>query len=238
MGVADFIAATVVVVLGSVLQAASGVGAGFMMAPLLALIDLSLVPGPLIFASLSLSGIMAYRERGAIDSKYLPALMLGMVPGCLLGASVLSSVPSEKLGIVFGTVILFAIVITAAGLRIPLARWTAVVAGSLSGAMGTSAGMGAAPVALLYQEQSGPRVRSTLALLYTLAATVMVIILAAFGQFAGQEVRAGLLLVPGFLLGYWIANRFTPRLGGTASRVAVLTVSALAAATLITRSLQ
>ncbi len=103
--------------------------------------------------------------------------------------------------------------------------------------MGTSSGMGAPPLALLYQRRSGPEVRSTLALLYTAAAMLMVLVLVAFGRFAAKEAVAGLLLMPGFLIGYVAANRLTPRLDGRGSRVAVLAVSGAAAIALLIRSL-
>lgn len=237
MAPTEFIAATLAVALGSIVQAASGVGAGFIMAPLLALIDLSLVPGPLIFGSLSLSGIMAYRERGAIDVEHVPIILAGLVPGSILGAWLLASVPIDSLGLVFGSVILVAIAITVSGPDFRLSWTAAIASGALSGVMGTSSGMGAPPLALLYQKRSGSVVRSTLALLYTAAAMLMVLVLVAFGRFAAKEAVAGLLLVPGFLIGYLAANRFTPRLEGRGSRVAVLAVSGAAAIALVIRSL-
>jgi uncharacterized membrane protein YfcA len=237
MATPEFVAATLAVALGSIVQAASGVGAGFIMAPLLALIDLSLVPGPLIFGSLSLSGIMTYRERGAIDVEHVPIILGGLLPGSVLGAWLLTSIPVGALGVVFGSVILAAIAITVSGFDLPLSKSTAVACGALSGVMGTSSGMGAPPMALLYQRRGGPQVRSTLALLYTASATLMVLVLIAFRRFTPHDAVAGLLLVPGFLIGYLAANRFTPRLDGRGARIAVLGVSGAAAIVLVLRSL-
>ena len=45
--------ATLAISLGAALQASTGLGAGMVSFPLLALISLDLVPGPLIFASFS-----------------------------------------------------------------------------------------------------------------------------------------------------------------------------------------
>jgi len=67
MELIDFIAATLAVIAGSVVQVASGVGGGFIIVPLLAWVDIGLVPAPLLFASLSLSGLMAAREWHAVD---------------------------------------------------------------------------------------------------------------------------------------------------------------------------
>ena len=237
MSLADFVAATLAIALGSLVQAASGVGAGFLMVPMLAFIDLSLVPGPMIFGSLSLSSIMAWRERGAIDNQHLTPMCLGLVPGCALGAWILSIVPGDRLGIVFAIVILLAIALTLAGLDIRLTRLTALAAGGISGTMGASSGIGAPVLAILYQHTSGSSVRSTLALIYTVASLIILVMLAAFGRFGVNGILTGIALMPGFLIGYWIANRFRHRLSQRATRPLVLSVSGAAAIALLIRSL-
>jgi len=236
MNTAELAAATAAVILGSVVQVASGVGGGFIIVPLLAWIDLRLVPGPVIFASLSLSMIMAIRERHAIDWRHLRSTMLGILPGAALGTWILTAVSPERLGIVFGIVVLLAIVLTAVGPRLTLTRATAIFAGIVAGAMGASSGIGAAPLAIVFQNQPGPQLRSTLAAIYVAAAVLMLAILFGFGRFGLPEVQSGLLLVPGFLIGFWLAQRFATRLGQLGSRGPVLAVSAAAAVLLIVRS--
>lgn len=237
MSLLTLLAASLAVALGSIVQAASGVGAGFLMVPLIAWIDLRLLPGAMICGSLALSGIMAWRERGAIDRYNLPVLFLGILGGSVVGAWILSRVPAGQLGIVFGTVILLAVALTASGLNIPLNRTSALVSGTISGAMGASSGIGAPMLAIFYQHQSGPTVRATLALLYTGASLMILVILALFGQFDATDLVHGIALMPGFLFGYWLANRWRHRLVGLGSRGPVLVVSALAAVTLILKSL-
>lgn len=233
----EFVAATATIAIGSIVQAASGVGAGFLMVPMLAFIDLGLVPGPLIFGSLVLSGIMAWRERGAIDSDNLAPMFMGLLPGCALGAWIISIVPADQLGIVFAIVILLGIAVTTSGLDLPLNRLSAVVAGGVAGTMGASSGIGAPVIAILYQHASGARVRSTLALIYTFASLLILVALAVFGRFGGAEMLSGLALMPGFLAGYWVANRLRHRLDQLASRPVVLSVSTAAAIALLIRSI-
>jgi uncharacterized membrane protein YfcA len=237
MSLIEFAAATLAVILGSVVQVASGVGGGFVIVPILAWVDLSLVPAPMIFASLSLSGLMAFRERHSIDWEHVPITLVGLVPGSLFGAYILSSVPAPKLGVVFGTVILLGILITGSGIELRRTRTTAAVSGALSGAMGTSSGIGAPLLALFYQKEKGARVRATLAVLYTGASILILIILFGFGQFSADDTRSGARLIPGFLIGYWVANHFTVHIDQSGTRVAVLCVSGAAAIALIVRSL-
>ena len=237
MTLIEFVAATLAVLLGSVVQVASGIGGGFVIVPLLALVDLNLIPAPLIFASLSLSGLMAVRERAAVDWGHIPITLLGLIPGSILGAYVLSSVPQANLGVVFGVVIMIGILLTVSGLHVPLTRLTALVSGALSGAMGTSSGIGAPLLAILYQNESGPKVRATLAVLYCGASILILLILLSFKQFSMAHALAGFQLMPGFVLGYWVANYFTPHIDRGGTRIAVLGVSAAAATLLIVRSL-
>jgi len=232
-----FVAATLAVATGSILQAASGVGAGFIIVPMLALIDLSLVPGPVVFGSLALSGIMLWRERGAVDRARLAPLLAGLALGALTGGWILATVPDERLGIVFCGVLLAAIGLSIGGLRVPLNRASAAAAGWLGGAMGASTGAGAAPLALLYQGEAGPRIRATLALLYSLASLFILATLVAFEEFGVAEARDGALLMPGNVLGYFIANRFRHRFEGRATRPVVLGIALAAAVLLIVRSL-
>ena len=236
MALTEFIAANLAVIAGSVVQAASGVGGGFIIVPLLAWIDLDLIPAPILFASLSLSGLMAAREWHAVDWHYIPVILGGLVPGSLFGAWILASVPLQNLGMVFGCVILLAIIVTASGWHIPLNRVTGAFTGALSGTMGTSSGIGAPPLALLYQDQPGSRIRATLAVIYTGATLIMLVMLFGFGEFGAGEVQSGLLLIPGFVLGYWLANRWTLPVGQGHARIAVLLVSGVAAVALILRS--
>ncbi len=236
MGAAEFAAATLAVVSGSVVQVVSGVGGGFLIVPLLAWIDVSLVPVPLIFSSLALSALMAVRGRSLVDWQYIPATLTGMLPGAIAGAWMLTVVPADDLGIVFGAVILIGIGITSSGLHVPLTRATALMAGTLSGVMGASSGIGAPLLALVYQHETGPKIRATLAALYSGASVLMLVILFGFGKFRAPEFQSGLALMPGFLLGYWIANRFTAHIDRAGMRIVVLGVSAAAAVMLIVRS--
>ncbi len=237
MGFEELAAATLVVALGSVVQAISGVGAGFLIVPLLAWIDVGLIPGPVVLGSMSLSGVMGYRERRHIEFAHMPLIFLGLIPGAVAGGYLLSRVSFDRLGMMFGTVMLIAIAITASGFRIPLTRGSAGLAGAVAGVMGTSSGIGAPVLALLYQDQSGPRVRATLAVLYVGASFLIIISLFVFGKFGIIEVVSGLLLMPGYLLGYALSRRLTARIDTGGTRAAVLLVSAVAALSLILRSL-
>jgi uncharacterized membrane protein YfcA len=218
-------------------QGVSGVGGGFIMVPLLAMINMSFLPGPLVFGSLSISGLMAWRERSHIDYRNTGIILAAIIPGSIIGAWLLAGIPPDRLGLMFGGVILFAVVISLGGIHFPLNRISGSAAGLLAGAMGASTGIGAPVIAILYQRVAGPMVRSTLAFLYTLASVFIVIALVVFGRFGVAEAGYGLLLVPGFMLGYLCSRPLALHFDHGATRYIVLGVSAVAAASLIVSSL-
>ena len=233
----DLLLAVLVVVLGSIIQGVSGVGGGFIMVPLLAMINMKYLPGPLIFGSLSISGLMALRERAHIDFRATHFILLAIIPGATLGAWLLSRVAPDRLGIVFGSMILFAVIISALGVHFPLNRITATISGFFAGMMGASSGIGAPVIAVLYQRESGPMLRSTLAYVYTIASVLIVLALAIFGKFSLSEAQSGLLLVPGFMLGYICSRPLALHFDHGATRYIVLGVSASAAAVLLISSI-
>lgn len=226
-----------IVVLGALLQAATGLGAGLIVVPLLAMVSLHLVPGPTIFASLALSTVMAYRGRAHIRYVNLHLLLIGICLGTVVAALMVSRLPLETLGLVFGVFILAAVAISVREPAISHAPAGMLGAGTLSGIMGTAAGIGAPVLALLYQHQGGPTIRATLALLYLCSSVVMLIALHLAGRFGQAEALSGLLLVPGFVMGYLMSLRIVHIIDRGHARSAVVVISTLSALVLIWRSL-
>jgi len=220
-----------------VVQGISGVGGGFIVVPLLAMISVKFLPGPLVVASISISGLMAWRERTYIDYRNTRFMLLGTVAGAILGAWLVSGVAPDRFGLVFGSLILVGVLITGLGVHLPLNRLSATVAGAGAGAMGAASGIGAPVLAVLYQRETGPRVRATLAYIYTVASVFIATALALFGRLTLDEIGYAMLLVPGFMLGYFMSQRVTKHFDQSATRYIVLGVSATAALSLIYRSI-
>jgi len=237
MSLVEFLAATLAVATGALIQASTGIGAGFIIVPILAWIDVRLVPGPVVLASIALTVLMSVRERAAIDRNHLPTVLFGLIPGALAGAFALSRIPAERLGALFGVMILLALVMSISGLRVVLSRASALVGGIVAGAMGASSGFGAPPLAIIYQHQSGPQIRSTLAVIFTVASLLILLALRLFGMFGLTELRLGFALIPGFLLGYLLSRRMTTKLDQRGLRPVILGISGIAGVLLIWRSL-
>ncbi len=225
------------IAVGAVLQAATGMGTGILIVPLLALIDLHLVPGPAVVASMALSLPMAWRGRRHIAYDDLKPLMAGLLAGCSIGALSLAAIPPERVGIVFALVILVTVAVTSTGVRIPFNYRSLGSVGIIAGIMGASSGVGAPPIALLYQHREGPELRPTLAFVYAASSAIIAVFLIIFGKFGLREAGLALLLVPGYLLGYLIARPLASILDRGYSRLAVLILSTVSAVALLIRSL-
>ncbi len=227
---------SLIMVLGSLLQASVGFGIALFVVPLLVLLNPAFVPGPMLLASLFLAAIMAFRGWSAIDRMKLFHALTGLLVGTVIAALGLMILAADQLPKIFGILILLAVAISVSGIHIPLTRRNLISAGAVSGVMGTIAGIHGPPIALLFQRQPGQTVRGTLAVFFLLGYSIALIALFMVGRFGAQEIKLGLGLAPGVVAGY-IAARFTARTldKGNWLRIAILIVATLSALALITR---
>jgi uncharacterized protein len=234
--VIDLLLANAAVLLGAILQASTGLGAGLIIVPLLALVSLEFVPGPVVLASVALSGIMAIQGRREIQTKGLSLLSFFLCLGVVIGALSISAIPLQRAGIAFGTLVLIAVAVSIA---MPNMRRTTpvVAAGSLfAGFMAAISGIGAPILALLYQNEPPRVLRATLGMIFTISSIAILICLQSVGRFGPHEAWLGLWLAPGYMLGFIFAPPLARRLDRGNSRRAVLIISTLSALMLIVRS--
>jgi uncharacterized protein len=236
-GLVIFLLANSVVALGAVLQASTGLGAGLMVVPLLALIDIRFIPGPVIFGSLVLTAMMTLQGRAHIHTVHLGKVLLGLIIGLAAGVYSLSVFPADRLGVFFGILILLAVAISYAGFSLRLTPVTMFSTGLLSGYMGGSSAIGAPVLALAYQHQPGPSLRATLALLYFLFSIMALVLLYFIGRFALIEITYGTALIPGFVIGYFLAGGLARRLDRGQTRMAVLALATFSALIPIVRNI-
>ena len=144
--------------------------------------------------------------------------------------------PAESLGLLFGTGILIAVVFSLRAPKFSLSPRGTFAAGGLAGLLGTSVGIGAPVLALLYQHFPGPVIRATLAFLYFASSIVALLFLHLAGRFGVPELISGVYLIPGFVLGYLLAPRLAAFVDRGYARPIVLFVSSASAAFLIWRS--
>ncbi|HEY9076211.1 MAG TPA: TSUP family transporter [Anaerolineaceae bacterium] len=232
-----FILVTLIQFAGSSLQGAVGYGMVLVTGPLLALINPGYLPGPSLWASVLLSLLLAWREKMQLDFWGLKWVLGGRIPAAVVTAWVIAMLPKQSLTIVFGVVVLVAVLMSVSGLRFPPRREVMFSAGVLSGVMGTFAAIGGPPVALIYQDSSGPRLRATMAGYFIVGASFSALTLIPAGKFGGQELLLTVLLIPGTLLGFLASRRLAPLLDRGYTRTAVLAVAAVSALLVIVQQI-
>lgn len=208
-----------------------------MIVPLLALINIEFIPGPMIFTSLILSFLKAYRGRAYISTQQLTVVFIGLVIGMVTAAILLSIVSLDRLGIIFGICILGAVFISAFVSNFQFSPAHKLLAGTLAGFMGTTAAIGAPVLAMRYQFEDGKVIRATLGLIYFISSVLMLLFLHFAGHFQYVDVILGICLIPGFVVGYLFAGIIAQFVDRGYARPAVLMISALSACTLIIKNI-
>ena len=233
----EWVFAEVVVVVGSMLQGAVGFGLGLLGAPLLVMLDPSLVPGPLLAAAFVLSILVALREHRAIDLRGVSWALVGRVPGTLLGAFVLAAIPRRETSLLVGAMVLVAVGLVGTGARVARTRPALFGAGTLSGFMATTSSIGGPPIALLYQDSYGDRVRGTLSGFFLVGLVISLGALALVGRFGRAEILSTILLSPAVVVGFLLSTRIAAVLDRGHTRKAILAASALAGLAVVIEAL-
>ena len=222
---------------GAIFQGSVGFGLGMLAAPLLVLIDPDLVPAPLLLAALALTLLVAFSERGAIDLKGVGWALVGRIPGTLIGAATLAVASRNATTILVGIIVFVAIGLIGSGMNLSRTPRVLLAAGTLSGFMGTTTSIGGPPIAALYHNAPGAQIRGTMASFFVVGLVVSLSALAFVGRFGFDELYAGAFLLPGVVAGFAVSRRIAPILDRGYTRVAVLTVSALAGLSVIVQVL-
>jgi len=232
-----WLAASAAVAFGAMVQGAVGFGMALVAAPLLVLIRPGLVPGPLLVSGLALTLLVARRERDSIDLLGVKWGLVGRVPGIAVGAVGLALIPEESMALLVGILALAGVGLSGSRLRISPSPRMLLVAGFVSGIFGTIASIGGPPLALLYQHETGPRLRGTLAGYFIVGGLMSLAALVAVGRYGRSELLWTLLLLPATLLGFACSGRLTAWVDAGRTRRAVLGITLASGVAAVLRSL-
>lgn len=218
-----------VTTLGALLQGALGYGMALVTAPILLLIDPHMIPGSQTLVAFFLIVLITLRDHQALDLTGWRWGMLGLIGGLVVGTVILAHFPRENYGLIFGVLILFAVLLSVSGLRPPYNPITLLLAGLLSGVMGILSTTAGPPLALVYQDAPGKRVRATLSSYFIVGAAFAMLSLATIGRFGWLEIRLAGLLLPGTLLGFLASSRLVHWVDRGYTRPAVLILAGISA---------
>lgn len=234
---AGALACVVVVYIGAVMQASTGVGVGILSSPVLLLVDPDFVPACIVLVVLPLTFSVAWADRSHIDRPGVIAALIGRVPGLILGALVVASISDDVLAILVGTTVLLGVAVSLTAKRFTPTPPALVIAGFASGFTGTAVGVGGPPMALTYQHSDPVTMRATISLFFSVGSVLTAIALVLAGELGVRQLELTLLLMPSVLLGLLTARRYKAHLVGSGVRPVVLGLSAFSAVALLVRTL-
>ena len=216
-------------------QGSIGFGFAIVAVPLLSLIDPRLAPEPQLLVQVPLTLAIFWRERRAADWGGVLFTTFGRVPGTLLGMALLVVATRTMLDLIIGGIVLAAVLVLASGRAVPRTRLTELVAGLFSGGSAVISAIGGPPIALLYKDEDGPRVRATLSLIFAMGLVVTILGRAAAGALSRDGLILGALALPATFLGFFLSRFATAWIEGPRMRWGILIISGASAAALLLR---
>lgn len=229
------LAFTITIAAGLV-QGTIGFGLAVVSVPVLSLLDRDLAPVPQLLIALPLALAMVWREWRDLDLTGVGWVLAGRLPGAALGVVLLKRFSDAALDALIAGLVLAGVAIVASGVVIRLNPFTKVTAGVASGTMGLVASIGGPPLALLYREVEGGRLRSSLNAIFAIGIIFSISVRSVTGEISANDLRVAAFLVPAAFGGLWLSRYVTDEFEGPRLKAAVLVVSALAAVGLLIRT--
>ena len=227
----------VAVVAGAIVQGSVGMGFGTVLVPVLAVVAPAMLPATVLLLALVLTGLMVMRERRAIDASGIPLLLVGRMIGTGIAVWLLVSLSQSALEILFGIVIVGVVALSSTKAQVRPTVLAKLTAGTASGLFSTTAGIGGAPVAVLYQTRPGPQLRATLAAFFWLGILVSLSGLLVAGRLSTTHLLLSVLLAPALVGGFALSRPLARYLDARWLRPAVLAFAAAGGVMAIMRGL-
>lgn len=237
MSLLDGVLAALIALTGGLVQGSIGLGFAILGVPLLTLVNPAFTPVPVILTSIPLTAAMAWRERDHIEWGRAGWVLVGRLPGALLGLWLLRSTTERTLSIIIGGVVLAVVAALAWGFHVRRSPRVDFVGGVASGASGLSTGIGGPPLAILFAGTEGPLLRSTLAAIFFVGISINATTLAIGGEISAESFLFAAPLFPAMLVGLRLSRSVMHRLDVDRLRSAVLTMAGVAALILLIRTL-
>jgi hypothetical protein len=181
--------------------------------------------------------LIAHRDRRAIVAGDVALGTIGRIVGTVPAAYAISVLPGDAYDVLFAVLILLGVLLSAGGWHIAATPANVVAAATLSGFTGTVSSVGGPPMALVFQNEKGPRVRGTMSAIFIVGTLISVSGLCWAGRFGLVELLLGLIMMPGVLVGFALSHYTAPRIDRAHTRPAILAVSALSALVILLRAL-
>lgn len=214
------------VAVGGLVQGSLGFGFALTAGPIVAFIEPGALPGLFILLGLPTAIWMLLRERGSLDKPGFTQMLGGRIVGTLAAFGVLAVVSRDSLTVLIGGGIVAAAVLSWRTVDLRPGIGLRIVAGSVSGLMGTIAAVGGPAMALAYQDRAGSELRATLAATFLVGGLFSLLALSASGLLEWWHLELSLMMMPAELMGVAASGLLLPFLHREAMRTGVLLLAA------------
>jgi len=223
---------------GSAVEAATGYGSAVIALPVMDLAFPAHMPALLILLGPPLIVLMVGIERSYIDAPTVVQVSSGLLFGTVLALPVLALLTGRPLRLLFGFAALAALV-TMTVLRGGMARTPrrSFAAGLGSGFMGTATGMSGPPLAVVFANEHGPTVRSTLGAVYGIGSAFSIGALMLARRIDVTDLWLAVILTVPVVVGFGAGRLLLKRVSQRLLRIAVLAVVGGCAAVLLAGAL-
>jgi uncharacterized membrane protein YfcA len=222
-----------VVLLGSLLQVAIGFGLGLIAAPVVALVEPALVPVVLLALACGVTSAVLVLDGAHLDLRGTGWALVGRVPGTVAGAVLVAVLPPKPLALLVVLMVVVGVVASVRGFRPRPTRSAVVVAGAVSGLMGTATSIGGPPMAMVWQRFAGPRLRSTMGAFFLVGSLLSLGTLAVSGSVDLHNLRYALFLAPAAAVGVLLARPVGRRLDVRRTRITAMALAVTGASILL-----
>ncbi|TWD83837.1 hypothetical protein FB561_5006 [Kribbella amoyensis] len=229
--------AALAVLVAACVQGTIGLGLSLVAAPVVALLDPSLMPGAMLILGMVMPALTLAHEWRHVHWPQAGWLTVARVTTTPLGVLILAYLPERLIGAVVGLIVLIAVVLTAWRFEVRANRRNLVIAGAVAGVSATAASIGGPPAAVVLQHEQGPRLRATLAAFFLIGSIVSLVALEIGGRLTHHQLAYGASWIPALAIGFGLAVPLQRRIHGPRLRQAVLVLSAISSVVVIARSL-
>lgn len=230
------LAAALALVAAGAIQGSTGFGFNMLAAPVLAVLDPAFVPAPMLMTALVISLGGALRERRAVDAKGLRFALAGRLVASVVAVACLGLISPASFDKLFGALVLLAVLLSVAGVRVEPSSRNLFLAGGLSGFMGTLTSIGAPPMAMVYQHAKAASMRATLNAFFVVGAAISIAALGWSGRIEQSDLLLAAAMLPAAGTGFLLSNWGKRLVDAGYLRVVVLTVSTASGLILIGRA--
>lgn len=235
MDVQILLLAGLFIVLAALVQGMLGLGLALIAAPVVATLDPTLMPGGMLVLGMVLPMMTLLHEWRHVSLRQAGLLTAARVVTTPLGVLVLAWLPASAIGIVVGSVVLVAILLTSWRFEVRPTTRNLLIAGGVAGVSATAASIGGPPAVVVLQHEHGSRLRATLAAFFFVGSLVSLGALAIGGELTQRQLTYGALWIPAIVIGFGLAVPLQKRFKGPRLRIAVLVLAAASSLVAILR---